>query len=148
MIRTSHGSLILDPEFQGRLYLRELLLEINNPLTAWERKFRFAYNLAYGRVNRDRQSLSSSAEEARGFALIWKEAIQKKPDDTLKEYIELLREDDHWADVNRAKDYIDEVTANAIWQYLLREDPDRKRFYYDHKSGEHVSNTYCSSYTH
>ena len=140
VIKTSHGSLILDPEFQGRLYLRDLLLEINNPLAALDRRFRFGYNLSHGRVNRDRQNLSSSAEEAQNFALIWKEAIEKKPDDTLKTYIEMLREDDRWADVNLAKDYIDEVTAKTIWQHLLSEDPERKRFYYDHKSGEYVSN--------
>lgn len=142
IIKISHGSLILDPEFQGRLYLRDLLLEINNPLTTLERKFSFAYNLVHGRVNRDRQSLSNSAEEALGFALIWKEAIQKYPDKTLQKYIELLRESDHWADVNCAKDLIDEITAKAIWQFHLREDPERKRFYYDHRSGERVSNSY------
>jgi hypothetical protein len=142
IIKTSHGSLILDPEFQGRLYLRDLLLEINNPLATLERKFSFAYNLVHGRVNRDRQSLSNSAEEALGFALIWKEAIQKKPDNALQKYIELLREGDRWADVNCAKDFIDEITAKAIWQFHLREDPARKRFYYDHRSGERVSNTY------
>lgn len=140
VIKTSHGSLILDPEFQGRLYLRGLLLEINDPLTMKDRRFRFAYNLVDGKVNRDRQRLTSSAEEAQGFALIWKQAIEKKPDDTLHAYIELLREDDRWADVNGAKDCIDEVTAKAIWQYHLGEDPDRKRFYYDHKSGQHVRN--------
>jgi hypothetical protein len=139
IIKTSRGCLILDPSFQGRIYLRALLLEINNPLAVRKRKFRFAYNLLNGRVNRDRQSLSSAAEEAQEFARIWKEAIEKSSENTLKNYIELLREDDRWADVSRAKDFIDEVTAKAIWQYLLKDDPRRRRFYYDHKSGEHVS---------
>jgi len=139
IIKTSRGCLILDSSFQGRIYLRALLLEINNPLAVRKRKFRFAYNLLNGRVNRDRQSLSSVAEEAQEFARIWKEAIEKSSENTLKNYIELLREDDRWADVSRAKDFIDEVTAKAIWQYLLKDDPGRRRFYYDHKSGGHVS---------
>jgi hypothetical protein len=132
-ISTGYGRLIMDPNFRGRIYLKGLLLETNSA-----RGFRFGYDLAEGKVNRDRQRLKNPEGEANVLARIWEEAIQKEAGDTIKEYVDMLRDRIDWADVILAKDHISEVTAKAVWQHLLEEDPERKLFYHDHKNADEV----------
>jgi hypothetical protein len=134
VVKTAYGDLILDPEFSGRVYLKELLLK--NSASPF--KYKFGYNLSRGDVNRERQSMESSVEEAKTIARIWDGAIQNNPADTLNEYVMMLREDTSRADVNHAKDYISETTANSIWQYLLAKDPDKRLFYLGRKNGKRV----------
>jgi hypothetical protein len=83
VIETLRGSLILDPRFRGRIYLRGLLLECN-------KNSKFGYNLFDGIINRDRQRLTGPAQEARLLARIWEEAIQINEVDTLHDYVKML----------------------------------------------------------
>jgi hypothetical protein len=133
IIETACGTLILDPGFRGRIYLKSLLLETNSV-----KEWRFGYNLFDGKVNRDRQRLTNPAEEASVLARIWEEAIQKEEEDTLDDYVEMLKEDTRWADVSLAKKHMSETTAQKVWQHLLKGDPERIRFYHDHKNGDEV----------
>lgn len=132
-IETARGALILDPGFRGRIYLKSLLLETNSV-----KERRFGYKLFDGKVNRDRQRLTNPAEEASVLARIWEEAIQKEEEDTLDDYVEMLKEDTRWADVRLAKKHVSEAAAQKVWQHLLKGDPERIRFYHDHKNGGEV----------
>lgn len=129
---TEHGNLILDPEFSGKIFLKGLLLE-NDP-----ERYKYGYNLLQGYVDRDRRRLTNPKHEANILSRIWGEAIHKDKENTLDKYINLLRDDRLWTDVNLAKLYIAEETAQAIWQYLLEEDPEKEIFYHDHENGGRV----------
>jgi hypothetical protein len=131
VIETALGSLILDPRFKGRIYLKGLLLENN-------KNSKFGYNLYYGFTNRDRQMLTNQVLEAKVLARIWEEAIEVSAVDTLHDYVTMLWDDEQWADVNLAKDHISKATANKIWQHLLGMDPWRKYFYHDDRNGDKV----------
>jgi hypothetical protein len=133
IIETARGTLILDPGFGGRIYLKSLLLETNSV-----KEWRFGYNLFDGKVNRDRQRLTNPAEEASVLARIWEEAIQKEEEETLDDYVKMLKEDTRWADVRLVKNHMSEATAQKVWQHLLKGDPERIRFYHDHKNGDEI----------
>ncbi|RDL32005.1 uncharacterized protein BP5553_09407 [Venustampulla echinocandica] len=119
LIKTQYGDLVTDPEFSGRLYLKGLFLEHKKDL-------KFSYDLAKGHVNRDRETLASTEEEAKNFAEIWGEAIRLHKGDALKDYTKMLREDDgnKWADVKSAERYIMKDVATTIWEYLKKLGPD------------------------
>lgn len=131
IIATPYGSLIMDDAFRGRVYLKGLLLE--NFST--EKPFRFGYNFFTGTVNRDRERLANSEEEARVLAQIWAAAIQSNEDDTLGDYVSMLR-DSSSADVHETGAHISEVTARKIWEQLLKLDHDKKIFYHDSRNGD------------
>jgi hypothetical protein len=61
--RTRHGSLVLDHQFRGRIYLKSLLLECVSATP-----FKFCYNFYRGQVNRTRPRLHSPREEAQTLA--------------------------------------------------------------------------------
>jgi hypothetical protein len=132
MIQTPNGSLILDEEFGGRLYLKSLLLKENNT----GKKLKFGYNLFRGNVDRDRKRLPTG-EEAWDLAEIWAGAIRLRPRDTLDKYVALLREDKN-ADVNGVENHISESMARIVWSRLLEQDSQCLRFYHDTENGNKV----------
>jgi hypothetical protein len=133
IIRTRHGSLILDDEFRGRIYLKSLLLEGESATP-----FKFCYNFYTGQINRDRQRLSSPREEARTLAKIWGEAVTLNEEAALPELIELLQADKPWPDVNLAEEHMSKETAQKVWQKLRNANADRKLFYYFDQNGDKV----------
>ncbi|CZR65305.1 uncharacterized protein PAC_15205 [Phialocephala subalpina] len=130
-IHTRHGSLILDDQFKGRIYLKSLLLEGESALP-----FKFCYDFCRGEVNRDRQRLSNPREEAKTLAQIWGEAVRLNEAIALPELIELLQANTHWADVNLAEEHISIETAKKIWQRLQDENAEGRRFYYCDQNGD------------
>ncbi len=133
MVLTRHGCLILDKEFGGKLYLKGLLLEGNTT----KKPLKFGYNLFQGYVDRDRQRLSIPAEEAKVLAEIWADAIRLRECDTIDKYVALLLENQA-ADVHGVENYVSKITAQKIWQCLLRRDPERKCFHHDSRNGDKV----------
>jgi hypothetical protein len=135
IIRTKYGDLILDKEYSGRIYLKGLFL--GDSLTF--KKLKFGYNLADGRINRDRQRLATNGEEATNLASIWAEAISKEPGRTVKEYVKMLKDDEgQWADVSQAKEKISKETAGAIWKHLHEVGANLEAFYCDKKFADEV----------
>ncbi|CZT07834.1 uncharacterized protein RCO7_10885 [Rhynchosporium graminicola] len=128
MIQTVHGSLILDPMFSNKLYLKGLLLERN-----FGKEFRFGYNLLAGQVNRDRERLVNSKQEAKRFANIWAEAIEIDKN-IVEKFVSMLRED-KVADVQGVYPFISEEVAAKLWQHLLEQDGEDECFYHDIKNG-------------
>lgn len=146
-IRTDHGTLILDPNFQGRIYLKGLLLEIN-PLEeicvgTTTKTFRYGYNLSDGKVGRERRRLEDPTEEAKRINRIWEAVIRKGPPDIIQKYVDMLQNVSPLADVKYAKDLMSETTAKALRQYLSKEDPERNKAYHDDKNRDRVSS--CNS---
>jgi len=149
VIETSYGSLILDHEYHGRVYLNGLTLAIHNlleksmeadtdePEEALFRQYRYGYNLLRGEVNREREALKDSIE-TRDFTKIWTEAIIKYPADTLKLFVDMLQEDDLCADVCHAKHCITNDVAKAIWQHLQGEESQRQVFYHGNTNIDRV----------
>jgi hypothetical protein len=133
MIRTSHGSLILDDQFKGRIYLKGLLLEGEPTIP-----FKFSYNFYRGEVNRDRQRMSSPGEEAKTLAKIWGEAVRLHEETVLPELIEMLQSGTPWADVHLAEEHVSLETAQKLWQELRRRNPEGRLFYYYDQHGDQV----------
>lgn len=133
VITTSHGCLILDDQFKGRIYLKGLYLE-GEPAVP----FKFCYNFYRGEVNRDRYRLSNPKEEASTLAKIWAEAVKLDEESVLPRLVEMLQADKQWADVSLAEDYISEETATKVWKCLQDENVDGKRFYYYDQNGNKV----------
>jgi hypothetical protein len=133
VIRTHHGSLILDKQFEGRIYLKGLLLE-GEPATP----YKFCYDLFSGEVNRDRQRLSNPREEAKTLAKIWGEAIKQDEVAALPQLIDLLQADTAWGDVSLAEEYISIDTAQKIWRRLREQSGEGKLFYYHIQAGNQV----------
>lgn len=132
IFNTPFGDLILDDEYAGRVYLKGLRL-------SEEELFHFAYNLAQGTVNRDRERLIATDEEARNLAKIWGFAIKTNKDMVLPKYVQMLREESKkpCADIAGAKNLIDEETTKLIWQYL-RESEGKETFFHEKKQDSKV----------
>jgi hypothetical protein len=164
VIECENGSIILDHEFRGRIYLKGLLLHVNPPVEAPVvkpgeapvKQFKFSYDLSGGAVDPDRRRLVSSKEEEERLAQIWIEAILKSavdnisPDGTfypVKLYVDMLLEEEerHWEDVRNAKYYMTKEFAKAIWQYLRRKASERKSFYHGYKNADTIRIIYCFS---
>lgn len=133
MIHTIQGSLILDPAFGGKIYLKGLLLEANSS----SKRFTYGYNLLRGEVNRDRERLSNPFEEAKELAEIWAHAIELNKENTIGKYVAMLRSDEA-ADVHEVERFISESVAKTIWQHLLKLDPEKRLFYHDSRTGDKV----------
>ncbi|KAH8589310.1 hypothetical protein B0O99DRAFT_676727 [Bisporella sp. PMI_857] len=126
VIETFYGQIILDPSFRNKIFLKGLLLETS-------RNHQYGYNFFEGHVNRDRQRMTNTEEEALLLAQIWGEAIQDnagKENTILHKYTMMLLRHDRkpLADVKLAKDYITIDVARHIWKYLIRTNPNH--FYY------------------
>ena len=86
IVATNYGDLILDQAFQGKVYLRGLLLPSS---TLDSNPFKLGYNFIKGRVNRDRQRLADDLEEADLVTRIWESAIEKEETVLLPIYVNL-----------------------------------------------------------
>jgi len=118
------GNLILDPAFKGKIFLKGLLISESHS------SLKFGYDFSDGRVNRDRERISNSKEEATTFGNIWREAIKQDPS-ILSRYVQMFEEESmkSWSDIRHAQEYVKEATAKAIWQYYLEEG--EGKFYYN-----------------
>ncbi len=136
-IRTHDGDLVFDKTFRGKMFLKGLLLGFGSTSM---KEMKLCYNLAKGKVNRDRERLMDADEEASVFAKIWEEAIVSDPKRVLPVYVEMLLEDDrsHWADVNMAEKNISRATAIQIWSYLREQKFGKEHFFYHRKTADQV----------
>jgi hypothetical protein len=139
---TKFGTLILDPEYHGRVYLKGLLL--GRPKTQGDApdalpvdQARFGYNIFYGETGRDRECLTGSTE-IYNFGRIWTYAISVNPAETTRLFIDMLQEADLCADVRESKRYMTKEAAKLIWQRLRRDDRNHENFYHDSKNIERV----------
>jgi hypothetical protein len=135
VMKTKKGTLILDEEFSNKLYLKGLLLKRD----AEDKPFKYGYDIAHGKVDRDRASLTKSAEQGAILAATWAESIKKEGAVPLIDYFGMLQDDERWADIQFAEDNISAATAKEIRQYLRDQDPENKKFYYDHEEGDEVT---------
>jgi len=146
-VETDHGTLILDPNFQGRIYLKGLLLELNPPeetrVDTTTKTFRYGYNLSDGKVGRERRRLGDHTEEAKRINRIWEAVIRKGCANIIQKYVDMLQNVSPLADVKYAKELISETTAKSLRQYLSKEDLERNKFYHDDKNRDRVSS--CNS---
>jgi hypothetical protein len=140
IVKTSHGSLILDKRFANKVFLKGLLLEGQSE----GRDFKYGYDIRLGNVGRDRKSLENSSKESATFANIWGEAIAKHQKDSLSKYVNMLLAQANWADVSQAEKQMSATTAKAIWNYLRTQISGRNKFYHDDKHGDRVG-TSCES---
>ncbi|KAF8853690.1 hypothetical protein BDZ45DRAFT_806466 [Acephala macrosclerotiorum] len=133
-ITTLYGDLVLGVEFSNRVYLKGLYL--GDSITP--KKLKFGYNLLCGEVNRDRERLCSSDEEASAFAKIWAAAIDREEKGVLQQYVKMLLEDDekNWGDVNLAHEKLTPSITKKVWDYLGTQDPQRSSFFYHTKTHE------------
>jgi hypothetical protein len=140
---TVHGTLIQDESFRNKVYLKGLLLES----TSSAKSFKFGYDLLEGAVNRDRQRLSDTSEEAKILANIWEVPIRENAVGAINNYVEMLLDQTQWGDVNRAETEISESTANIIWQHLLVRDSGWDYFYHGQDAADQVSTLLVQSVT-
>jgi len=138
-IRTAYGSLILDEEFQNKLFLRGLLL-LDGSVTG--KPFRFGYDLASGKTDRDRGSISNQEQEGRLITKLVNEALRtsgEEQETLLKRYAELIQDSNQkYADISGAR-YLTEHSASLIWTYLVDKASflSSPGFYYDaHKESD------------
>jgi hypothetical protein len=134
IIKTSHGSLILDERFSNRVFLKGLLLEGQSA----GRRFRYGYDIRHGTVGRDRKTLEISSEESETLANIWGEAMERPESDCLSKYVSMLWEQPKWADVGQADERMSGTTAKAIWDYLRAQVSGPNKFYHDDRHGDRV----------
>lgn len=135
IIKTSHGSLILDERFGNKVFLKGLLLEGQSV----GRRFRYGYDIRHGAVGRDRKTLESSSEESETLANIWGEAMARPGGDCLSKYVSMLWEQPRWADVGQAEKRMSGSTAKAIWDHLRTKVSGLNTFYHDDRHGDRVS---------
>lgn len=130
-VRTVAGDLILDPSFANKIYLKGLLL----PTTlSDEEKFHYGYNFHNGRVNRDREQLRSSGEEAELLADLWQKGIEQRQGDALHKYVTMLRHSHPCSDVAQADRFAEYKTAKKIWDHLLLEAGEEKFYHKDKRN--------------
>jgi hypothetical protein len=134
LINTEHGSLLLDPKFQNRVFLKGI--RVDNASFS-DAEFQFGYNLFRGEVDRDRYCLSDSCEQGELLARIWEKVLEIDPS-LVEQYVKMLQQQPSPADVLLAEHYITEETAKKIWQHLLDKDPEHEQFYYDCNRGDQV----------
>ncbi|KAH9206335.1 hypothetical protein DL95DRAFT_315740 [Leptodontidium sp. 2 PMI_412] len=133
-IETGAGSIILDENFRGKIFLKGLHLENYQS----SKLFKYGYNFANGSVDRDRKKMANAHQEAYDLAKLWAFGIVCHPEVTIAKYAEMMLDDAEWADVNLVERYITRPTLQTIWQFLLNKDPARKVFYHDDRNGDLV----------
>ncbi|KAH7075389.1 hypothetical protein BKA63DRAFT_511401 [Paraphoma chrysanthemicola] len=137
MLRTIHGDLIQDSAFQGKMYLRGLLLPSGGKRGT---NYAYGYNFVDGNTTRDREAILGADAESEKIAAIWASAILA--DDSLNaniaaEYTDLLLNSlNHKGDVvldSESGTNLDEEVATIIWKQMLSNNHDqqgRTAFYY------------------
>jgi hypothetical protein len=144
IIRTPTGNLIRDPIYQGKMYLRGLLLPSGGMSG---KQYAYGYDFVDGSTTRDRDTLAGSGEESMRIADIWASAIRADDTEDLEivtEYTNLLlnhlnKKGDAVLsnDTNRlAKDI-----ARKIWTQMRNMNHNQKgrpAFYYSAVEGKDV----------
>jgi hypothetical protein len=140
VVETGFGSLYLD-KLCGNIYLKGLLLResekgdwMPDSASLTGKPLRFGYDFRQGRVNRDRQAINNSTEEAKAILSIWDEAIRKKPELVEKLHEMLLTnskvsDSTKFADVESAAQLLDSSTASKLWTHLR----EQNKWYYNHE---------------
>jgi len=126
LVKTRLGTLILDPKYEGKIYLKGLLMEERGSL----RQFKYGYNLKYGRVNRDREMITNIMEQARTITDIWRDGILAKEKLLLTKYVDMLKSSEEYADVDRVESYISDAVAKKIWHEIRYIESDNSSFFY------------------
>lgn len=134
IIKTTHGSLILDKSFSNKIFLKGLLLKGQSR----GKKFKYGYDTRHGTVGRDRTKLEDESEELDMLANIWGGAIAIREKECVPKYVEMLWEQQEWADVNKAHERMSSNTVRAIWDYLQIQIAGKNQFYHDDRHGDTV----------
>jgi hypothetical protein len=122
IIRTKHGDLVGDPEYQGRMYLRGLLLPGGG---VSGKPYAYGYNFVDGTTTRDRDALTVPGEESSKINPVWATVIRENESEDsglLREYTELLLQS-----LNKKADVIldsdsncfDKDIAQKVWAIML-----------------------------
>lgn len=122
IISTDAGDLLTDPDLCGRIYLKGLLLSESLPrrsASITSLPLRFGYNFARGYTNRERQSVESAEEEARGILNIWSKALNAKPEVVSELNALLNTTEPNYADMAGAKINMNFETATRLKEYLV-----------------------------
>ena len=135
IIDTPNGDLLLDPQFQGKIFLHRLLLPMS---TSGGMVFKFGYNFALGKFSRDRQRLVAKREVADLVRQIWESALHMHEEILLPIYVNLLRNFPCVADVEQANSLLEPSTKARIWKHILQASQ-RKLFFYSETSSAQVS---------
>ena len=118
MVRTEAGDLIFDARYLGKTYLKGLSLP---QTTSTAKTFRYGYNFAKGKINRDREHLSDPVKEAEYLRVIWENAIEEQGRPAVMKYTDLLQNDKEAADIHHIKYEISGNIAKKIWSFMLEE---------------------------
>jgi hypothetical protein len=135
IIDTPHGDLLLDPQFQGKIFLHGLLLPMS---TSGGKVFKFGYNFALGKFSRDRQRLAATREVADLVRRIWESALHTHEETLLPIYVNLLRNFPCVADVEQADGLLEPSTKARIWKHILQASQ-QKLFFYSERASAQVS---------
>lgn len=135
IIDTPNGDLLLDPQFQGKLFLHGLLLPMS---TSGGKVFKFGYNFALGKFSRDRQRLAAPREVADLVRRIWESALHTHEETLLPIYVNLLRNCPCVADVEQADSLLEPSTKARIWKHI-QQASQQKLFFYSETSSAQVS---------
>jgi len=147
MIRTPHGDLIQDPTYQGRMYLRQLLLPSGG---ARGTAYAYGYNFLNSAIDRDRESLDDAEEESEQIALIWASGIRSddsEDSDLLTEYTNMiLKSLNNKGDamLRVEKNCLSRDIATKVWGRMRTMNYDqrgRAPFYYLASEGKDVSHS-------
>lgn len=126
-IRTPSGDLLLEPMYQGHMYLKGM--RVPEPSLDGQ-AFRFGYNLTQGGVDRDRQRLVDPRQVTENIHKIWESAIAQTEGVALPRYLELFRHHPLSADARGADRLVAETTARRMWDALNYESKMGDLFYY------------------
>ncbi|CAK7210414.1 hypothetical protein SEUCBS140593_000816 [Sporothrix eucalyptigena] len=128
------GDLLRAPQFQGKMYLKGLLLDESTASRSASKTtfpLRFGYNFAYGRTDRERKTVLSADEEARAMLAIWEAALTLRPD-LIAELSNMLNSSEpKYADVAGARRYMTKKTASLLKDYLRGGDRAGNWYYSD-----------------
>ena len=114
-VQTMHGDIILDQKFSGRIYLKGLLVS-ERGLDA--KTYIFGYNFHQGQINRDRERLRSSQEEAKILASIWEKSMTVRGDSIIDHYIRLFHDQEQCLDINMIESNIS-MSAATLTSFHL-----------------------------
>lgn len=144
IIETTHGGLILDPDFASRIYLKGFFI---NDKSASSKELKYGYDLYNGNTNRDRQCLLSALDEAKAITRIWESSFDNRLD-VCGLYVNMLMdEDEDVADTNFAERYISLETARKIWlEVKSRHEPISDVFFHHEKDAAYETTIIQTSF--
>lgn len=134
IIETEYGHIILDPKYEGRIYVKGVLAPSSYTDT---KHYKLGYNFVQGRVGRDRRRLMKYEEEADFIRRMWESAIQRAEALAVPVYVNLLRNFSNFRDVELADQLLQKPAKDAIWNYL-KQQSNVTGFYYCENHGPEV----------